>query len=344
MKQRFLRDLIEEKMALGRESATGFRSLRCQVCNDHSERAGVKIDGDIIGYNCFNCQASFTYEECSGKLSRNAKRILECYGITKQEIEEVLGSAFFVKSAEPKTITLEAVKQTIVLHTPTIPLPPKSYPLGAPHNDELQAPLIEYLLKRKLDPLKLNAHFSVDPAWLNRVILPCMRDGKVIFWQARTVLDGVKPRYKSAVVSKAAVLWGYDNMWKNPTYPLFITEGITDAVDIDGVALLGSKLNDSKLEVLNKCRRRKIVVIDRDDNGSNLGEIALEHGWDITFVSEDSKDVNSSIIKHGLLFTVRTLIKNATKPVGLKTTTGIPVESKLALDMQLALAKLGKRK
>lgn len=298
-------------------------------------------DGIYTGMNCFNCGAKFKYEENSGKLGRNARSILEAFGITRTQLDEVIGSSFFKRSTEPKTITMEALKgPQIKLHTPEVPLPPKSYALGVSHNEAMQVPLIEYLLSRKLDPIALNAHFSLDPKWLNRVILPCMRDEKVIFWQARTILD-VKPRYLSPGTDRTAVLWGYEKLWRDYDLPLFVTEGIFDAASIDGVALLGSKLNDSKIEVLNRCRRRKIVVIDRDGNGQQLADLALETGWEIAFAPYG--DANKSVIKYGKAYTVWSLLRSATVPSPLVTSAGVSVQSKLQLDMEMALAKRMKR-
>lgn len=344
MKQRTLQDLIETKIHLGRESSTGFRALRCEVCHDHTERAGFKFDGTTVGYNCFNCGTKFTFEEGSTEIGKHARRILEAYGITREEINEVVGAAFFKKSNEPKEITMEVVKPQVRLFTPEIALPPKSHALGSPFADEIQAPLIEYLISRHLDPLKVNAHFSLDPKFLNRVILPCMRDGKIIFWQARHIDKTVKPRYLSPGLNKEAVLWGYDNLWKNYDLPLFATEGIFDAAPLEGIALLGSALNESKLEVLRKCRRRIVFVVDRDKTGGELAQVALKEGWEITFVPQGVDDVNASIQKYGKLLTVWTLMKNATVPQGLKAADGVAVQSKLALGMELALAKLARRK
>lgn len=344
MKQKTLQELIEAKIHLGRESSTGFRAIRCEVCHDHSERAGFKFDGSVVGYNCFNCGAKFTFEEGSTDMGKGTRRILESYGITREEINEVLGSSFFKKSSEPKEITLESVKPKVRLFTPEVALPPNSHALGSPFCDELQAPLIEYLLSRHIDPLAVNAHFSTDPKMLNRVILPCMRDGKVIFWQARHIEKGVKPRYLSPGVNKEAVLWGYDNLWKNYDQPLFATEGIFDAAPLEGIALLGSALNESKLEVLRKFTASLVTIDNEHDPSPALAQLALKEGWEITFVPLGVDDVNASIQKYGKLLTVWTLMKNATVPQGLKAADGVAVKSKLELGMQLALAKLARRK
>jgi len=344
MKQQTLQDLIERKVALGKQSAKGFRALRCQVCHDHSERAGFKFGGAEVRYNCFNCQARFVFTEGDTSVSKNARHILTCYGITREELNEVTGSSFLLKKAETKEITLESMKPQVSLRTPEIQLPPHSYPLGSSFSEELQVPILEYLEGRVVDPLRVNAHFSTDPKFLNRVILPCTREGKIIFWQARTILPDVKPRYLSPSISKDAVLWGYDNIFKNYDMPLFITEGIFDAEPLEGVALIGSKLNEAKLEILNRVRRRKIVVVDRDGNGERLAEVALKNGWEISFTPQDVGDVNKSIQKYGRTFTIWTLMKNSTVPQGLKATDGVSVQSKLELGMQLALAKLTGKK
>jgi len=330
---------------LGRQNAAGWHAVRCAVCHDHSERAAFKFDSIYAGASCFNCGIKFRYEEGSGKLSRDAKLILQAFGITTQELDKITSSAFFNKAPVEKDITVESLKPKLQLFTPVIELPPKSHLLGSPFSEELQVPLIEYITGRALDPLELNAHFSLDKKFLGRVILPCMRDGKVIYWQARTVISGdTRARYLSPPVNKDAVMWGYDNIWRRSDEPLFITEGIFDAASINGVALLGSTLNEAKLEVLNKCKRRKIVVVDRDSNGGALAVLALQNGWEITFPPKGVEDVNGSVRKFGRLVTIWTLLKEATVPTGLKTADGLGVQSKLNLGMELMLANLSRRK
>jgi hypothetical protein len=338
-------ELIEGEIPLGRESGTGFRVLRCAVCNDYQERAGFKFNPEGPWFSCFNCGLRVSHEEGRTTMTNRFRSVLEAYGIRKQQIDEVLGATFFKKATEPKEITLASLEKTVSLHTPEVKLPAHSHPLGADHHDELQAPLIEYLLARGQDPVKLQAHFSLDQKFLNRVILPCTRNGKVIFWQARTITAGVKPRYLSPSVSKEAVLWGYDNMWKDPDKPLFIAEGIFNAAPLDGVALIGSKLNEAKIEILNKCRRRKIVLMDKDGNGELLAQAALKHGWEISWPGERGEmlDVDDCVQERGILYTVLILMRNATVPTGVRAADGLTVQSKLALSMEQALAKIGRK-
>jgi hypothetical protein len=336
-----LSELIQSRIHLGTPNPNGWYPVIDPVCNDHSPRAAFKFDAGFTGWHCFNCGSKAKYEEGSGKLSRGFRRVLEAFGISNSEISELLGSTFFNKPDIPKDITIETLKPAVNLYTPEIPLPPNTFPIGADTHPEFQIPLAEYIMNRGLDAIEINAHFSLDPKYFNRVILPCYRDNKIIYWQARTITDK-KPRYLSPGTNKDSVLWGYDKLHENYNLPLFIVEGIFDAASIDGIALIGSQLNEAKLQILNNCRRQKVVVVDRDDNGGRLGQLALEHGWQITF-PPDGCDANKSLQKYGKLFTIRTLMKNMTTSSRLRTASGIPLQSELQLKMQLSLSKLNKK-
>jgi hypothetical protein len=306
LKQKSLADIIQEKIPLGKISNTGFYNLRCAVCADHSERGGFKFDGDT-SYSCWNCQARFRYEEGSGKLSRNAKQVLAAFGITSDDLLELTSPIFLPQ----KEITLEALTK-VKLTTPEVSFPDRTYPLLSEGREELQAPLLEYLLSRKIDPVQQQLYFSLDPKLLRRVIIPIYRDQKLIFWQARTI-DDVRPRYRSCPVAKDAVLYGFNELHSYEPTPLFVTEGIFDALLINGISTLGSSLTPAKIELLKRTKRRLIFVIDRDHNGGELGRTAIENGWEVTFVDLRASDINDSVIRFGLPYTAYSLIRNTTR-------------------------------
>lgn len=308
-----LTDLIQSKINLGKESRTGFFQVICAVCNDHSERGGFKFDGDSVGFSCFNCGAKFRHEEGTGKFSRDARRILEAFGISDDDLSHISNSIFFARSEgnEAKEITLKELTK-VKLFTPEVALPDRCYQLGYDGFEEFQEPIIQYLLDRNIDPLETKMHFSMDPSFLRRVIIPFYRKGKVIYWQARAIDPGVKPRYKNCYAAKDAIIYGYDQLTRWDTRPLFVTEGVFDAICVDGICILGSSLNKAKIEILKKTRRRIIFVIDRDKTGNLLAQEALEQGWEITFVDVRAADINDSFIKFGKEFTAYSLIKNAT--------------------------------
>lgn len=338
IKSKSLWELIQEKINPGPENARGWHPVKCACCNDYQERGGFTHDGIYTSFYDWNCGEKFKYEEGSGKFSRSARQILHDFGITRDDLASISSSVFFNKNLtlekekEENEITLKAVT-AVKLFTPEVAFPDRTLPLGCDGHDESQAPLIEYLIGRQIDPIKFNIHFSLNPRYLRRVIIPFERDGKLIFWQARSIDSDVKPRYLNCVVSRDAVLYGYDELTTWSTKPLFVTEGVFDAMSIGGICLLGSKLNAAKIEILKKTKRRIIFVIDRDKTGDSLGQTVIDNDWEFTFVDENASDINDSVCKFGLPFTVYSLLKNVTKNLNRE-------QAKLSLAMGMLEAKL----
>jgi len=150
-----------------------------------------------------------------------------------------------------------------------------------------------------------------------------MREGKVIYWQARAIDNDTKPRYLNSPAGRDAVMYGYDRLFTFDPTPLFITEGVFDAISINGICILGSSLNAAKIEVLKRCRRRVIFVIDRDKTGGELGKAVLENGWELTFVDRRAADANESVRMFGLPFTIYSLLKNATDKTNATASTAL---------------------
>jgi hypothetical protein len=335
-----LRDLIESTVPLGRPSAKGWRPLRCALCNDHSERAAFLLEGDAVAFTCFNCGVKAKYEENAGELSKNMRRVLVAHGVRPEALTELSSAVWFQRGGRPGAILLEDLKPPPSLVTPEVSLPPGTRYLGSEGHEDLQAPLIEYLLRRGQDPLQLRAAYSLSPQHHRRVVLPCHRDGKVIYWQSRAIDDGVKPRYRSAGETKDAVLWGYDHLWRHPHRVLFVTEGIFNAAPVQGVALLGSKVSESQALALERCRRRKVVVVDRDSNGEGLAAEALRLGWELTFVDERASDVADSAARFGRAYTAWSLLANATSSLPDLKRVRRSEQAALSLGMQLAIARM----
>lgn len=325
IKQTSLGDVLQRNLHFELVDSRGFHCLKCQVCNDYKVRAGFKIESDVIGYNCWNCGASFRYEEDSGHMSKNARKILSNFGIDETEISSVINSSFF--HSEKKTdekITLKALEK-INTQTPTIQLPPLSFKLGE-HSDHLdyQLKLVMYLEKRKIDITKYPFFYSLEARYINRIIIPFYRQGKLIYWQGRAVDDSENRRFENAMVPREAVMFNMDELTAYSKAPLFVTEGAFDALIVNGLALAGSKLTPAKLELLSKTKRRLIFVIDKDKNGAALARDVLDRGWEITFVPNGADDINKCAQRFGVAWTIVELFKNIPKT---------PSETQLAIKM-----------
>lgn len=309
IKQQRLGDLIHDSIIL-KPVSSGWETCKCPLCNDYKDRGGFKFEGDTIIYSCFNCGVKSVFEEFSGDLSKHFRRILNSFGIEDSEISSVVNTSFFnKKDSEEKTITLSKLTK-VNTTTPTVKLPEKSFPLGHPEFLEYQEKLITYLINRKVDLDKYKFFFSLEPRFKDRIIIPFYRQGKIIYWQARHIDSAEKKRYDNAPVGREAVMFNFDQLNRYTDAPLFITEGVFDAMMVDGISILGSKMSEAKIELLAKTHRRIVFVIDKDPNGRHLAESVLKAGWEIAFAPDGAEDLNNSVSRFGLSWTIYEVMKS----------------------------------
>lgn len=307
-----VQSLIEERVPF-RAISTGWIVGKCPLCSDYKERSGFKFeDGNVI-YNCWNCSVTSVYEENSGTMTKTFRRILRAFGFDDSEVSTAVNTPFFnKKNAEDKTITLAKIT-TASTTTQTVKLPSGSFPIGSGENLDYQEKLVKYLLDRHVDIVKYDFYYSLDKRFLNRVIIPFYRNGNLIYWQARSIDPKEKKRYDNAPVSRDAVIFNHDQLQAYSRLPLFVTEGVFDAMMVDGISILGSKLNPAKIELLSKTQRRLIFVIDKDKNGKHLAEDVLNRGWEIAFAPGGANDLNASVQRFGLSWTIFELMKSIPK-------------------------------
>lgn len=307
-----LKDLIERKISF-RPLDSGWIVGKCELCGDYKERAGFKFDGVTIGYNCWNCGKTAKYEELSGEISNTMRYILTRYGVDDSEISNVVNSAFFKKPEETAVITLSQLKD-VNTSTPPIKLPANSFRLGEVNDFiDYQTKLVKYLLDRKIDIDKYPFYFCMSERFMNRVIIPFYRNGSLIYWQARSIDPNEKKRYDNSANSRDAVMFNMDKLNHYTDAPLFFTEGVFDAMNLDAVATLGSKLTAAQKVLIDKSVRRKIFVIDKDSNGKHLAESVLNMGYEIAFAPDGAKDINDGVRKYGIIWTVNELMKSIPK-------------------------------
>jgi len=306
-----LQSLIEARVPW-QSSGTGWRVGKCPLCNDYKVRGGFKFEDDQVIYNCWNCSTASRYTEFSGKMSNKFKTILRALDIDDDDIRPIVNTALFFKKGESDKITLSKLTK-VNTTTPTIKLPAKSFPLGHTEFLDYQEKLVDYLLDRKIDISKYQMFFSLEQRFINRVIIPYYRNGNLIYWQGRHTDPKEKLRYDNAPVGREAVMFNMDELTRYSDLPLFVCEGVFDAMMVDGVALLGSRLNDAKIDLLSKSNRRIVFVIDKDSNGKHLAETVIEHGWEIAFSPDGTEDLNESVRRFGLCYTTRELFKSIPK-------------------------------
>jgi hypothetical protein len=301
-----LQELIEQNLTF-ESSKNGWHNLKCKLCNDYKCRAGFKVSNNIIGYNCWNCSTSAQYHEYSGAISKKFREILHSFNIDDSMINGVINTGIIKKENTEVGLT-DLIKVSTI--TPEIKLPEGSFPIGIDAYHEKQVEILEYLISRKIDINRYKFYFNINSRLSKYVIIPFYRNGKLIYWQARCIDKNEKKRYDNPSVSKEAVMFNMDKLMTYSPLPLFVCEGVFDAMMTDGIAMIGSKINDAKMELLKKSKRRLIFLIDKDLNGKKLAKKVLENGWEIGFSPDGSKDINESVQKYGLSYTVFNIIKN----------------------------------
>ena len=95
---------------------------------------------------------------------------------------------------------------------------------------------------------------------------------------------------------------------------VIVTEGVFDAIMIDGIAVLGNHVTPEQAHLIDKLGKRIILCPDRDKAGKELIEEALALGWEVSFPpwDDDIKDAADAVNKYGRLLTVSSIIKHAT--------------------------------
>lgn len=318
-----IRSIIEQHIHLDFPNTKGWYPVLCRVCNDHGKkgkRAAFIFTDHGTTYNCFNCGHTAGYEPAfsiaeNGEhhISQNMITVFDSFGIPKTEWE--------ILSLEARKSNFSAPNLDFVEMEPKeIPLLPFFYPLTDDKNDEWCQAAIDYLTERGVvwttQPfycVKLDKNHPTNKKWYGRIIIPIYKDNKLIFFQGRDLTGLHSKKYININVPRDNVLYGYDQIFLKTTEPLYITEGWFDAHLLKGVAVLGRNMTAQQIKWLNKTARPKIVIPDRTGDGYQLAEQAIQLDWNISTIDHedtDCKDVNDSMLKHGMFYTLKTIIDN----------------------------------
>jgi hypothetical protein len=319
MKTPTLQQVIQQHINLPtRPNGRGFYSILCKVCNDHGKkgkRAGFKFENKTVGYNCFNCGHGAGYDPDKHEtMPRDMITVLEAFGIPEIDWQVVLFDA--LASREAGT-TGDKTVEFVSLEPDELTMPPFFYRLTDDPNDDFAQYGIQYLTSRNID-WKSQPFYLVrkidhpdNERWYGRLIIPVYKGKTLIFWQGRDLTDLHVKKYLSPNVPKENVLFGYDQLDRYTTEPLYILEGWFDAYHLDGIAVFGSKMTPNQVKIINRSPRPKVVVPDRAGDGQLLALQALELGWSISTPQiEPCKDVDAAISKYGKLYTQMSIVQH----------------------------------
>ena len=273
---------------------------------DRRMRCGIKLDGQTNWVlHCFNCQftCSFTLGRSINVKTRN---LLVWCGIDDQQIQrwnlESLQHKDLLDFTKP---TRSRVKIKFNEHI----LPEGEIVDSTNPKHKVYA---DYLRSRKIDTkdypflITPNEHGRMG----NRIIVPYTYRNKIVGYTSR-FLDNKTPKYINE--QQPGYVFNID-IQKSDWQVCIVTEGIFDALSIDGVAVMHDDISQEQIQLLSTLNKQIIVVPDRDQTGLKICERALELGYQISLPDWDVnvKDVNDAVVKYGKLATIISILQSGT--------------------------------
>ena len=294
-----------------KQTSSGWTSFNAVCCThfghrtDKRMRGGIKLDGVNWTMHCFNCgfKCNFTLGRSINVKTQN---LLVWCGIDVQQVQrwslESLQQKDLIDFTQPKRLKIK-----IKFNEHTLP---EGEIVDA--TDPLHKVYIEYLQSRKIDsdayPFLITPHERGRMA--NRVIIPYTYKNKIVGHTSR-FLDNKIPKYINE--QQPGYVFNID-IQKDEWQVCIVTEGIFDALSIDGVALMHDDISNDQALLLSTLNKQIIVVPDRDKTGLAICDRALELGYSVSLPNWDTevKDVNDAVVKYGKLSTLLSILHSAT--------------------------------
>lgn len=299
--------LIDNLPVRSNSTPSGWLTFNCPVCSDNRKRAGIITSGAKISFNCFNCGHKTGWSP-NPYMGKKYKDLAIRLGATTADVHAVQvemlkfsddlqvqeGEEYVYSFSKFNAVELPANVQTIDS-------------LADGHE------LKEYARQRGLLGVYPLLHFS-DMANKKRVIIPFTYNGEIVGWTGRHISPPTKetPKYLNNI--QPGYVFNVDAFADSKREIVIVTEGIFDAILIDGVAVQGNTVSPEQAQLINKLGKRVILCPDRDSAGKDLIEQAITLGWGISFPpwDKDVKDAADAVSKYGRLLTVASIIKHAT--------------------------------
>jgi hypothetical protein len=144
----------------------------------------------------------------------------------------------------------------------------------------------------------------------NRIIVPYTYRNKIVGHTSR-YLDNRTPKYIND--QQTGYIFNMD-IQKLEWQVCIVTEGIFDALSIDGVAMMHDDISNEQAQLLATLNKQIIVVPDRDKTGLKICDRALELGYSVSLPNwePDIKDANDAVVRYGKLPTLLSILQSAT--------------------------------
>jgi hypothetical protein len=300
-------DIISFLPAKRKQSSSGWVSFNgpCCVHNgesvDRRQRGGFKSSIEGWSYHCFNC--NFTASFILGRnLSIKARKFLSWLNVPAEEIDRIQLESLRHRSIEGMIDDRQRTADAILgIHFEEKDMGGVEF-VTPEHTD-----IWNYLRRRKA-PIDYPYMISSTKGARPGVIIPFTYNNTLV-GSTKRFLDDRKPVWINDF--QPGYVFGTDLQHQDWQY-VIVTEGIFDALSIDGLALMHNTVSDAQVRLIRNIGKEIIVVPDQDIAGMELVDRAVELNWAVSIPDwpDGIKDVNDAVIKLGKITTLITILQS----------------------------------
>ena len=316
----FVKSILPAKK---KTTPSGWTSFNAPCCVHNGEspdtrgRGGLTTNPDgSVSYHCFNCNFKASYQP-GRHLTFKFRKLLKWLGADDTDVKRLVIEAIRIR----ELVNPEEVKQE---EEERIEFKTRDLPEGAISFQQFLAwhtldnftnvpglldSAVDYVKDRKINHEKYEFYWTdtTEHSLHQRVIIPCIWQGKTIGYTSRAFVDGVKPKYYSHY--EPNFVFNTNNQLPDSKF-VIVCEGPFDAMSIDGVAVLNNECNETQADIIEALGKEVIVVADKDKAGAKMIKNALDYGWTVSFPIwlETCKDINEAVVRYGKLFVLKTIL------------------------------------
>lgn len=290
---------------------SGWISFNAICCHNRGESRDTRQRGGLLmteqgwNYHCFNCgfKAGWTPGH---NISKNTRNLLSWFGLSNEDISKL---NLYVLKTRDQTNSKEKI---IDLHLESRELPKDSSSFQTLFDQGCEDPdfisVVSYVMNRGMKLEWFDWHWSSEPGYRQRVILPIYYQNRIVGWTSRKINPG-GPKYLSDMQS--GTLFNLDRQSTDRSIVILV-EGPFDAIAIDGVAIMTNEINEIQTTRIKNLGKSVIVVPDKDPAGSKFIDSALKNQWAISNPNWEPqiKDCADAVLKYGRIYTLVSILNN----------------------------------
>lgn len=290
------------------KTPSGWVTFNCPMCSDKRKRGGVIQNNSKVSYHCFNCNFTTGWSP-SPRLGGKYRKLCETLGASTKDIHEVVLA--LMKHGDELDIDENI----------------DSYVYSASNFDVVSLPDTVQLVENLDDTHKVKQYaiergllgnypllFIDNKLYNSRLVVPFMYNNQLVGWTGRHVNPPDKETPKYLLNMQSGYVFNLDQFVQSNRDFVIVTEGVFDAILVDGISVLGNGVTSEQAHLIDKLNKRVILCPDRDSAGKELIDQAVELGWEVSFPTwaSDIKDAADAVDRYGRLLTVKSIVDNAT--------------------------------